>query len=103
MAEVEPNEEMEATEIMEPEANESPEPPDSPPLLHPPSKRLRSHVWEYFGYPKQADGSIKDDGEPTCKLCGKKVKAKTANTSNLRTHLMDWHKPEYAQMKSKVR
>lgn len=96
MAELEPD--GEALESMA-EANEA---PDSTPILYPPAKRLRSLVWEYFGYPKKADGSIQDDGEPTCKLCGKKVKARTANTSNLKAHLRDWHKPEHAQLKSKV-
>ena len=99
MAELEPAEEAtESVMMAEADANE----PDST-VLHPPAKRLRSLVWEHFGYPKQADGSIRDDGEPTCKLCGKKVKARSANTSNLKAHLRDHHKPEYAQLKSKVR
>ena len=77
-------------------------PPDSP-QLYPPAKRLRSLVWDFFGDPKQADGYIEEDGEQTCKLCGKKVNARTANTSNLSSHLREWHKPEYAQFKSKVK
>ena len=46
--------------------------PVSSPLLYPPAKRLRSFVWEFFGYPKNPDGSIKDDREPTCKLFKRK-------------------------------
>ena len=74
--------------------------PSSPPL-YPPVKRLRSLVWEFFGYPKQLDGSIKDDGEPSCKLCNRKVVARSANTSNMMSHLREWHKKEYAPLKSK--
>lgn len=73
--------------------------PTSPPL-YPPAKRLRSFVWEFFSYPKQPDGSIKDDREPTYKLCNKKVVARLANTSNMTSHLREWHKKEYAQLKS---
>jgi len=71
------------------------------PLLYPLAKRLQSFVWEFFGYPKNLDGSIKDGGEPTCKLCKRKVVARSANTSNLTSHLCKWHKQEYAQFKSK--
>ena len=71
------------------------------PLLYPPAKRLRSFVWEFFGYSKNPDGSIKDGREPTCKLCKRKVVARSANTSNLTSHLRECHKQEYAQLKSK--
>ena len=74
--------------------------PTSPPL-YPSAKRLCSFVWEFFGYPKQLDGSIKDDGEPTCKLCNRKLVARSVNTSNMMSHLHEWHKKEYAQLKSK--
>ena len=73
----------------------------SSPPLYPPTKRLRSLVWEFFGYPKQPDGSVRDDGEPTCKLCNRKVIARSANTSNMIGHLRDRHKKEYATLKSK--
>ena len=75
--------------------------PVSSPLLYPPAKQLWSFVWEFFGYPKNPDGSIKDGGEPTCKLCKRKVVARSANTSNLTSHLRECHKQEYAQLMSK--
>ncbi|XP_016129110.1 zinc finger BED domain-containing protein 1 isoform X1 [Sinocyclocheilus grahami] len=77
------------TEMSEPE-----------PLFLPP-KRLKSAVWEYFGYLKDPGGTINADGYPVCRLCRKKVSARTGNTSNMAHHLRDHHPKEFAKMKRK--
>ncbi|XP_043097798.1 E3 SUMO-protein ligase ZBED1 isoform X2 [Puntigrus tetrazona] len=77
------------TEMSEPE-----------PLFLPP-KRLKSAVWEYFGYLKDPGGTIIVDGYPVCRLCRKKVSARTGNTSNMAHHLRDHHPKEFAKMNRK--
>lgn len=67
--------------------------------LFPPKKRLKSAVWDYFGYTKNDQGIIEDDGSPICKTCRKKVAAKGSNTSNLMQHLRDNHPDLHAQVK----
>ena len=66
--------------------------------LFPPKKRLRSAVWEHFGYKKDAQGLVKDDGYPICKTCRRSVSAKGSNTSNLRQHLFDHHPDLHAKV-----
>ncbi|XP_028648029.2 zinc finger BED domain-containing protein 4 isoform X1 [Erpetoichthys calabaricus] len=68
-------------------------------LLHPPKKRIKSAVWEYFGYPENPDGAILEDGIPMCKICRRKVCARGGNTSNFRAHLRVHHAAEYSQIK----
>ncbi|XP_039608399.1 zinc finger BED domain-containing protein 4-like [Polypterus senegalus] len=68
-------------------------------LLHPPKKRIKSAVWEYFGYPENSDGGILEDGIPMCKICRRKVCARGGNTSNFRAHLRVHHAAEYSQIK----
>lgn len=41
--------------------------------LFPPTKRLKSPVWQFFGFPKNDLGVIEDDGDPICRSCRKKV------------------------------
>uniref|UniRef100_A0A8C2A897 Zinc finger BED domain-containing protein 1-like n=1 Tax=Cyprinus carpio TaxID=7962 RepID=A0A8C2A897_CYPCA len=77
------------TEMSEPE-----------PLFLPP-KRLKSAVWEYFGYLKDPGGTINADGYPVCRMCRKKVSARTGNTSNMAHHLRDHHPKEFAKMNRK--
>ncbi|KAI2663399.1 Zinc finger BED domain-containing protein 4 [Labeo rohita] len=77
------------TEMSEPE-----------PLFLPP-KRLKSAVWEYFGYLKDPGGTIIVDGYPVCRLCRKKVSARASNTSNMAHHLRDHHPKEFAKMNRK--
>ncbi|KAL7858887.1 hypothetical protein SRHO_G00140340 [Serrasalmus rhombeus] len=57
--------------------------------LRPPKKKakLKSAVWDYFGYPPNA----REDGNPICNQCGRKVAAKGGNTSNLLSHLREHH------------
>ncbi len=67
--------------------------------LFPPKKRLKSAVWDRFGYHKNDQGVIVEDGMPLCKTCGKKVSAKGANTTNMIHHLRDNHPALHAQIK----
>ncbi len=55
------------------------EPPSSE-TLFPPKKRLKSAVLDCFGYTKNDQGIIEDDGSPICKTCRKKFASKGLNT-----------------------
>ncbi len=67
--------------------------------LFPPKKRLKSAVWDYFGYTKNDQDIIEDDLSPICKTCRKKVAAKGSNTSNLTQHLRHHHPALDAQLR----
>ena len=61
----------------------------------------KSELWSYFGLKKGTDGKGIDNGDVFCRLCPEgsikgKVKAKTGNTSNLKSHLKCNHKAVYA-------
>ena len=64
--------------------------------IFPPSKRTKSEVWVYFGYYKNAQGRLVEDGSPICK---KKVVVRGGNTSNLFTHLCDHHPQLFSKCK----
>ncbi|XP_055038569.2 uncharacterized protein [Misgurnus anguillicaudatus] len=68
------------------------------PSLYPPAKKVKSEVWKYFGYRKNAQGSIVEDGFPICKECGKEVAAKRGNTSNMFTHLRHNHSLQFSEV-----
>ncbi|XP_035377165.1 uncharacterized protein LOC113592278 isoform X1 [Electrophorus electricus] len=70
--------------------------------LHPPTRKVKSAVWKYFGYPRDTEGSVKCDGFPICKLCQKKVSAKGGNTTNMFTHLRDYHRTTYDEIKAAI-
>ena len=68
----------------------------------------KSELWSYFGLKKGADGKGIDNGDVFCRFCPEgsikgKVKAKTGNTSNLKSHLKCNHKTVYAALPSKLR
>ncbi|MBN3300633.1 ZBED1 protein, partial [Amia calva] len=54
-------------------------------------KKLKSAVWEYFGYPKNERGVVLEDGYPVCKKCGRRVAANGGNTSNIFSHIREHH------------
>ncbi len=58
----------------------------------------KSEVWQYFGLAKGPDGKAVNDGAVYCKLCAKKVTAKSGNTSNLKAHLKNNHKTIHCQL-----
>ncbi|XP_046724959.1 uncharacterized protein LOC124398726 isoform X1 [Silurus meridionalis] len=68
--------------------------------LHPPTRKVKSAVWKFFGYPRDSGGLVLSDGFPICKLCQKKVSAKGGNTTNMFTHLRDYHRATYNEIKS---
>lgn len=72
------------------------DPASSPPDLFPPQDLLEP-VWEHFGYPRDADGNVKADGQPTCKLCRKKVPGE--GSQFLYRHLWKKHNPVYDEIK----
>jgi hypothetical protein len=69
------------------------------PTIYPPSKRVKSEVWKYFGFQKNAEGLLIEDGFPLCKTCGRKVAAKHGNTSNMFAHIRDNHPLQFREIK----
>lgn len=69
--------------------------------LHPPVKRRNSPVWKYFGFIKNSEGDLKEDGFPLCKMCHRRVAAKDGTTSNMLNHLRRHHQAEYEEVKVK--
>ena len=63
-----------------------------------PKPGTKSEVWQYFGLLKGPNGQAIDDGSAYCKLCRKKVLAKSGNTSNLKAHLKNNHKTVHCQL-----
>ena len=61
-------------------------------------KNTTSAVWEYFGFQANEKGEPVNTDEAICKLCYKKVTARDAITSNLRTHLRVNHPLTAARM-----
>ncbi|XP_062871194.1 uncharacterized protein LOC134333242 isoform X2 [Trichomycterus rosablanca] len=68
--------------------------------LFPPTHKVKSAVWKFFGYPRDGAGLVMSDGFPICKLCQKKVSAKGGNTTNMFTHLRDYHRTTYNEIKA---
>ncbi|XP_065150719.2 uncharacterized protein [Paramisgurnus dabryanus] len=71
--------------------------------LYPPSARVRSEVWKYFGYKKDEEGMVVEDGFPICKKCGREIAAKHGNTSNMFTHLRRNHPIQFREIMQKYR
>ncbi|XP_055038568.1 uncharacterized protein [Misgurnus anguillicaudatus] len=71
--------------------------------LYPPSARVRSEVWKYFGYKKDAEGMVVEDGFPICKKCGREIAAKHGNTSNMFTHLRRNHPIQFREIMQNYR
>ena len=63
-----------------------------------PKLGTKTEVWQYFGLLIGPNGQAIDDGSAYCKLCRKKVLAKSGNTSNLKAHLKNNHKTVYCQL-----
>ncbi|KAL7374943.1 hypothetical protein ABVT39_009473 [Epinephelus coioides] len=61
---------------------------DAETTLYPPNKKVKSVVWEFFGFVNKKQ---EKDEPPVCRRCLKKVPAPRANTSNLRAHLKEKH------------
>ena len=64
-------------------------------------KKKKSKVWMYFQKIKNSDGSVRGDCVK-CTECGKSIKTKTGNTTNLLSHLNIKHPNKYADVKKKT-
>ena len=64
-------------------------------------KKKRSKVWICFKKLKNSDGSVREDCVE-CTECGKSIKTKTGNTTNLLSHLSINHPNKYADVKQKT-
>ena len=58
-------------------------------------------MWKYFGFVRNAEGVVKEDGFALCRLCLRKVAAKDGTTSNMLNHLRRHHEAEYEEVKVK--
>ena len=58
----------------------------------------KSIVWDYFGFKKETNGEIVDDGTAICRSCRKRVQAKQGNTSNLLAHMRIHHGRLHAEV-----
>ncbi|XP_051771149.1 E3 SUMO-protein ligase ZBED1-like [Ctenopharyngodon idella] len=70
------------------------------PTIYPPSKRVKSEFWKYFGFQKNAEGLLVEDSFPLCKTCGWKVAVKHGYSSNMFAHLRDNHPVQFREIKS---
>lgn len=64
-----------------------------------PPEDVLEPVWEHFGYPKDADGVVQVDGQPTCKICRLKVSCPGESTKFLYRHLWKKHNAIYFEIK----
>lgn len=69
--------------------------------LYPPSGQDDIKLWDHFGYQRSADGELKDDGAPICKICLRKmIKPPTGGTptTNMLRHLRKKHQSVYSEV-----
>jgi len=64
-------------------------------IFHP-TKRMKSEVWAYFVFFKNAEGQLVEDNYPVCRTCKKKVAVKGSNTTNLLANLCEHHPQLYS-------
>lgn len=57
-----------------------------------------SKLWEHFGYLRNADGTLNEDGAPACKICGVKVTWVGESTCNMMKHLQENHEEVHAEL-----
>ncbi len=60
-------------------------------------------IWKHFGFVPNEKGEPINLDEAICRLCGKKLSVKRANTSNLQSHLQSCHPAAYTQLMSSER
>ncbi len=58
----------------------------------------QSELWQHFGLKKGDNGKPIDDDSVYCRLCRRKVKAGSGNTSNLKAHLKKTHRYVYSTL-----
>ncbi len=63
-----------------------------------PKSGTKSELWQHFGLKKGDNGKPIDDGSVYCRLCRRKVKAGSGNTSNLKAHLKNNHRSVYSTL-----
>ena len=65
-----------------------------------PKKNTKSNAWLHFSLLATEDGKVIDNEQdrPVCRVCGKRVLAKSSNTTNLFQHLREHHPLVYAEL-----
>ena len=58
------------------------------------SFKTKSTIWKHFGFPADSTSTITDKKKTICRLC-RAVVAYSGNTSNLSSHLQQFHTQEY--------
>ena len=63
-------------------------------------KNTKSSGWLYLSLLATQDGKVieNEQDRPACKVCGKRVLAKSSNTTNLFQHLREHHLTAYAEL-----
>lgn len=64
---------------------------------------VTSPIWQHFGFVPNEKGEPVNLDEAICRLCGKAISVKKANTSNLQSHLRTSHPATYTQLMSSER
>lgn len=59
---------------------------------------MTAPIWKYFGFKPDDKGQPKDIETAICRMCKREISVKSANTTNLRTHLKTHHPTEYAEI-----
>ena len=54
-------------------------------------------VWKYFRFPRQPHGHIDQGKTATCRIC-KTAVVHAGGTTNLKNHLIIWHRVEYDEL-----
>ncbi|KAF7216507.1 E3 SUMO-protein ligase ZBED1 isoform X3 [Nothobranchius furzeri] len=60
----------------------------------------KSAVWMYFGLKADENGQPVKNNKAICRLCRKIVSTKGGNTTNLRSHLIHYHRTEFSDATS---
>lgn len=61
-------------------------------------------LWDHFGYPKNPQGEVEEDGAPVCKICLQKLttSSRGANlTTSMLRHLRRNHQSVYEEVQVK--
>ncbi|TTI46068.1 hypothetical protein Baya_15432 [Bagarius yarrelli] len=70
--------------------------------LHPPSTLGDPTLWEHYGYRRNSDGVVEEDGAPFCKLCLRKLVSRGDMTKNMKQHLKENHNTVYTETECAV-
>jgi len=62
--------------------------------------RSKSVIWTLFGFKSDANGKPINENRFICQLCQQSIAVKGDNTSNLFSHLKNYHHKKYSELKA---